>query len=139
MHTLWLAFFIRQGKVNLYAAAILLLAFGGFYGKYLFHSFPTSYEVEYRVAVGLYGALSCLNLSFALGSPLAGRAWLAAGIGMLMLSDTLIALGAFLYVGIGWGWVGPTYVASLILVAVGASCFTRSSSNRKDTEEVERG
>ena len=75
--------------------------------------------------IAFYTVLSCTNVSLAAGSRgLPGSRWLLVGISVLLFSDTMIALGRFIYIGDVLFLVGPTYLASLTFIAVGASLFT---------------
>jgi hypothetical protein len=75
--------------------------------------------------IALYMVLFCTFVSLAAGArDLPGSRWLLMGLSILLFSDTMIALGRFIYVGQVLFLVGPTYLASLTLIAVGASRFT---------------
>ncbi|MDI9401385.1 MAG: lysoplasmalogenase family protein [Limisphaerales bacterium] len=121
----WLIFLLRLGRFSRWVGVPLFLFYGAFYGFALFNAFPVSHENPLRMMVALYAALSCINVSLAAGSRgLAGSRWLCAGLGLLLFSDTMIALGRFIYVGDVLFLVGPAYLLSLLFIAVGASLFT---------------
>lgn len=121
----WLIFLLRLGRFSRWVGVPLFLFFGAFYGFALFNAFPVSHENPLRVMIALYAVLSCTNVSLAAGSRgLPGSRWLLAGISVLLFSDTMIALGRFIYVGDVLVLVGPTYLLSLLFIALGASLFT---------------
>lgn len=121
----WLIFFLGLGRFSRWVGIPLFLFFGAFYIFALYSAFPVSHENPLRVMIAFYTVLSCTNVSLAAGSRgLPGSLWLLAGISMLLFSDTMIALGRFIYIGDVLFLVGPTYLASLTFIAVGASLFT---------------
>ncbi|MCK9314694.1 MAG: hypothetical protein EOM17_17070 [Synergistales bacterium] len=121
----WLVFFLRLGRFSRRVGIPLFLFYGAFYGFALYSAFPASHENPLRVMIALYMVLFCTNVSLAAGArDLPGSRWLLMGLSILLFSDTMIALGRFIYVGQVLFLVGPTYLASLTLIAVGASRFT---------------
>ncbi|HQC43504.1 MAG TPA: lysoplasmalogenase family protein [Verrucomicrobiota bacterium] len=133
----WLIFFLRLGRFSRWVGIPLFLFYGAFYIFALYSAFPVSHENPLRVMIALYMVLSCTNVSLAAGSRgLPGSRWLLAGLSVLLFSDTMIALGRFIYVGDVLFLVGPTYLASLTLIAVGASLFTLKMDPSRTGEKI---
>ncbi len=110
--TLWIAFFARNYKINCKLWIGLLICIGIFLSVRIFPSLPSS---TLGVVLGIYTFLSITSMAFACGSN--SRSF-AAGIGMLLFSDTMIAYGYILKIPFLGDLVGITYLGSMVLITV---------------------
>lgn len=114
-HLGYLGFALRNGRIHRGALGLLLAGYGGWF---LLQLGPAIRSVPLRAAAFAYLLISCVALSAAAGLRLAGpvKAGYVAGIGLIVFSDTLIALNDFMKVrGVGF-LILPTYYLAQILV-----------------------
>lgn len=116
-------FFLVYAAVNagftvwlLVCAAALLIPYSVFLFRGLYPNIP---DAPMRIAVTLYMLISASVLSVSLGMqlPAAQKALYITGIGMILFSDTLIALDDFMHRNRLARLIMPTYFLCHILVA----------------------
>lgn len=117
---MWLVFFSRVGIFNKKLGIPLLIGYGVFYFGWLL---PAMDDLELILLVGVYIVFSCLNLGFTLCKQLPEWKWFASGIGLLLLSDTMIALYNFLHVSFAGKVIMPTNIMALLAIAIGTQRF----------------
>lgn len=115
-HVGFLLYALRQGKVHLRTLAVVLPVYLVFYFGWLL---PVIDSFSLNTAVLLYLVISCVSLSAATGIvrlPRSAKFFFIAGIGMIIFSDTLIALREFL----SWDncafLILPTYYLSHLFI-----------------------
>jgi len=113
--TLWIAFLRRHAAWNPRLAAGLLFSFGVLFAARVIPALPSA---RLAWALGGYGLLSAVSVSYACGRHPLSSAW-RFGLCALLFSDTLIAFGQILRVPHVRHLVGVTYLASLLLIAAG--------------------
>lgn len=115
-HVGYLLYALRQGKIHLRTLAVVLPVYLVFYFGWLL---PAIDSFSLTTAVLLYLVISCLSLSAAAGMvrlPRSAKLFFIAGIGMIVFSDTLIALREFLSWG-NWAFlILPTYYLSHLFI-----------------------
>jgi len=116
-HLGYLRYSLLNGGLHRWAMAVLLLVFVPYFGLVL------APVVERRIlstAVLLYLLISCVGLAAAIGlkQPVWIKSLYVAGIGLVVLSDTIISFSEFLrYRGLN-AWILPTYyLAHLVITA----------------------
>jgi uncharacterized membrane protein YhhN len=116
-HLGYLTFALSHGRMHRLTLAVLVAGFLTYYGLSLF---PRVQDWPTRLAVLAYLLVSCVSMAAALGLqlPRAAKAFFVVGIGLIVLSDTLISLTEF--VGYRWfdGLILPTYYAALLSVCL---------------------
>jgi uncharacterized membrane protein YhhN len=115
-HAGFLAFCLRNGKIQWKLLALLAAGYGVFFAWKLLPAIP---DVTLLTAVLCYVLISCLSLAAAPGLRLSRSArWLfTAGIACIVFSDTLIACCEFLHIcGLYKILMMPTYYAAHILI-----------------------
>lgn len=116
-HLLWSAANLRESKVEWKALPVVLFPLIGFFAARVWGRIP----VAVFGAASVYAVISACSLAIALGTR---RCFYALGIGCLVLSDVFIACRWVR--APHWGtFVGPTYVAALLLVATSLVCGGR--------------
>ena len=113
-HVLWIAFFRRHGTMSPRIAVALLFSLGILFGARLV---PALHSPGLSAALGAYMVLSVVDVSYACGTHRLSRAW-RYGLCLLLLSDTLIGFGHILGVPRLGPFIGVTYLASLLCIAV---------------------
>lgn len=134
-HTLWLFFFSSVGKFNKMFGFPLLIGYGVFYFGWLL---PAMDDLRLILLVGVYATFSCLNLSYTLCKQVPEWKWFASGIGLLILSDTMIVLNVILHVSSAGKFVMPIYMVAILAFAIGTQRFTllTKKSTLKNTSEA---
>ena len=121
-HLGYLRYSLLNGGLHRRALAVLLLVFVSYFGLALA---PVIESGMLRVAVLLYLLISCVGLAAALGlkQPVVVKSIYAAGIGLVVFSDTIISFSEFLHYRALNGWILPTYY--LAHLAITASILPR--------------
>lgn len=115
-HAGYLAFALRHGRPRRWVLGVLLAGYLSYYALWLRPAIPGR---VLSLAALLYLAISCVVLAAAWGVRLAGRLkWpFVAGIGLLVISDTVISSSEFLGFGaLNW-LILPTYYLGQLCVS----------------------
>lgn len=121
-HLGYLRYSLLNGGLHRRALWVLLLVFVPYFG---FALAPVIGSGVLRVAVLLYLLISCVGLAAALGlkQPTVIKSIYAAGIGLVVFSDTIISFSEFLRYRALNAWILPTYY--LAHLAITASILLR--------------
>lgn len=107
-HLGYLTYALLNGRLHRLALAILLLVFVPYFA---FSLSPAIGSRVLWVAVLLYLLISCISMAAAAGLEQAAlvKGFYVAGIGLVVLSDTIISFNEFLHYGALNGLILPTY------------------------------
>ena len=117
-HLGYITYSLGHGRLHRPTLVTAFLAIMGFYALVLLKRLP---DPRLLLAVGAYALVSCASLAVAAGLrlPRPPKSRFVLGIGLLLSSDTVIALVEFCHWR-GWGWfILPTYYLALLLIAQG--------------------
>lgn len=121
-HVGYLWFALLNGRLNRFYSILILAAYLLFFFIMLLPNFENE---TLMVMVLLYLLISCFSLGAAIG--IAGKSWFKVlyitGIGLILFSDTLIALREFGGIKRGDSFVLPSYYLAHLLIT--ASLLTR--------------
>ena len=120
-HLGYLAFALKNGRLDGLALIVLLFLYFPFFWFYLR---PALKDSVLLAAVLAYLLVSCVSLAAAAGLRLRppAKALYLAGIGLIVVSDTLIALSEFLRYRAGNGLILPTYYLAHLCVTLALFC-----------------
>lgn len=120
-HLGYLGFALKNGLLSGLALLVLLAVYLPFYGFYLR---PAIADHTLRVAALLYLLISCVSLAAAIGLRLSWRskAFYILGIGLVLLSDTIIAFSEFLRVHQWNAGILPTYYLAHVSITLALFC-----------------
>lgn len=129
-HLGYICYALLDGRLHRMALAALLVGFVPYFGLALS---PAIADRTLWAAVLLYLLISCLSLSAALGlrQPVLSKTFYIAGIGLVVLSDTLISFSEFLRFHEFNGWILPTYY--LAHLAITSSILLRPDRRHSRT------
>lgn len=121
-HLGYLAFALKNGRLHGVTLGILLALYLPFFWFFLR---PAIKDSVLLAAVLAYLLVSCVSLAAAAGLRLrpSAKTLYLAGIGLIVVSDTLIALGEFLRYRAGNGWILPTYYLAHLCVTLALFCW----------------
>jgi uncharacterized membrane protein YhhN len=128
-HLGFLCFCLKNGRINLY---VLLPVLAGYLVFFFVALLPALSLPILFISILVYVLVSCFSLAAAAGLRLqsATRWVFSLGIGLLMFSDTLIALRSFARVrGLGF-LILPTYFASHIVITLALMLYRRDTQKR---------
>lgn len=113
----WIIFLHRYGRFSFKVATGLLISLGILFAVRLVGVLPTT---ALLFALCGYTLLSIVSFSYACGSHRGAWIW---GIGFLLFSDTMIALGNIMRIPMLSKLVGPSYLLALIFITIGLVNF----------------
>lgn len=107
-HLGYLAFALKNGRMHWASLVVLLVIFLPFFGLFIR---PAIKDTVLLLAVLLYLLVSCVSLAAAMGLklPLAAKSFYGVGIGLIVLSDLIIALSEFVHYRDANWLILPTY------------------------------
>ncbi len=116
-HVFYLAYVIAYARFSILPLVLLIASFLVYY---LLRLLPRLQDRPMRIAVFLYLVISCFSLALALGyeAPLWNKAFLVAGIGLIVFSDTCIAESNFVGLEFLDFLILPTYYAAHIAITL---------------------
>jgi uncharacterized membrane protein YhhN len=129
-HIGYLTYALRHGRLHKTALVILLLIYAGWFFIHLGRAIPSR---ALQIAALAYLVISCVTLAAAWGlrlPPLASRAYIA-GIGLIVFSDTMIALNDFLKIKSVGFLILPTYYLAQVVITGALLSLQRDSSIEK--------
>lgn len=132
-HLGYLGYAVMNGRIRFDALAFLLLVFLPYFGLALA---PHMGSAVLGGAVLAYLLISCLALAAALGlrQPLGIRLFYVAGIGSIVLSDTVISFSEFLQFRVLNFLILPTYYLAHLLITY--SILTRFGAVKRDRSQI---
>lgn len=115
-HVGYLLFALRNGKIHLLYTFLILVCYLSFF---FFLLLPGFKSISLMLIVLLYLLISCFSLGAALG--ISNQSWFKwfyiVGIGLILISDTIIALREFANITGGDWLILPTYyLAHLVII-----------------------